>query len=68
MPKSGKQSIASLSLDELRRLVAQREQVLQGLQAREQSLAKELESVRHQIAVISGRKAGMPASVAPAGV
>jgi len=67
MPKDGKQSISSLSIDELRRLIAQRERVLQRLQTREQSLARELAAVRHQIAAIAARKAGVSVSFPPAG-
>jgi len=62
MPRGEKQSISSLSLDELRRLIAKREHVLQRLQIREQSLAKELAAVRHQIAAIAGRKASVSVS------
>ena len=55
MPRRKRTSVASLPLAELRRLVAQREQVLQQLQNREQALEKELALVRGQIASIAGR-------------
>lgn len=73
MPRRKRTSIANLPLDQLRQLVAKREQVLHQLQNREQSLEKELADVRNQISAIAGRggpsrRPGRPAkAVATAG-
>jgi hypothetical protein len=63
--RKGKQ-FASLSLAELQRLVAQREQVLKRLRDREQTLEKELSVVQAEIVAILGNQGSARPAMSPA--